>query len=59
MKKAAVLSILVVAVLLTVGVIAEAQQTAKIFRIGLLDPHGETGTLELSDDVGARALGSR
>ncbi len=36
MKKAAVLSILVVAVLLAVGVIAEAQQPTKIPRIGVL-----------------------
>jgi hypothetical protein len=34
MKKAAVLSILVVAMLLAVAVIAEAQQPAKIPRIG-------------------------
>ena len=36
MKKAAVLSILVVAMLLIVGVIAEAQQPTKVARIGIL-----------------------
>jgi len=36
MKKASVLSILVVALLLAVGVIAEAQQAKKVYRIGLL-----------------------
>ena len=36
MKKAAVLSILVAVVLLALGVIAEAQQPAKIPRIGYL-----------------------
>jgi ABC-type uncharacterized transport system substrate-binding protein len=38
MKKAAVLSILLVAVQLAVAVIAEAQQTAKVYRIGILPP---------------------
>jgi putative tryptophan/tyrosine transport system substrate-binding protein len=37
MKKARVLSVLFVVVLLAVAVIAEAQQTTKIFRIGFLD----------------------
>ena len=37
MKKAALLSILVVAVQLAVGVLAQAQQTGKIFRIGFPD----------------------
>jgi hypothetical protein len=36
MKKAGVLSILVVAMLLAVGVMAEAQQPKKVARIGYL-----------------------
>jgi hypothetical protein len=36
MKKAAPQSILVAAMLLTVGVIVEAQQPAKVYRIGYL-----------------------
>jgi putative ABC transport system substrate-binding protein len=49
MKKAAHLSTLVVAVLLAVGVMAQAQQPGKIFRIGFLDgstASGSTGLLE-------------
>jgi putative tryptophan/tyrosine transport system substrate-binding protein len=37
MKKASLSSILIAVVLLAIGVIAEAQQTGKIFRIGYLD----------------------
>src|SRR5262245_19631276 len=43
MKKAAVPSILVAMVLLALGVIAEAQQTGKIFRIGFLDSSTASG----------------
>jgi putative ABC transport system substrate-binding protein len=43
MKKAAVLSILLVAVQLAVAVIAEAQQPAKIAKIGLLGAGSATG----------------
>ena len=43
MKKAGVLSILVVAMLLAVGVMAEAQQPGKIFRIGFLDNSTASG----------------
>jgi putative tryptophan/tyrosine transport system substrate-binding protein len=43
MKKAAVSSILVVVVLLALGVLAEAQQTGKIFRIGFLDVSTASG----------------
>jgi putative ABC transport system substrate-binding protein len=42
MKKAAVLSILVVAMLLAVGVMAEAQQSATIPRIGYLSGPGSS-----------------
>jgi ABC-type uncharacterized transport system substrate-binding protein len=38
MRKAGVLSILFAVTLLTVGVIAEAQQSAKVYRIGILPP---------------------
>ena len=41
MKKAALLSILVVAVLLAVAVLAEAQQPTKIPRIGYLSGAGD------------------
>ncbi len=44
MKKAAVPSILVAVVLLAVAVIAEAQQTGKIFRIGFLDVSTASGS---------------
>jgi hypothetical protein len=44
MKKAVVLSILVAVVLLAVGVIAEAQQAAKIPRIGILAGASESST---------------
>jgi ABC-type uncharacterized transport system substrate-binding protein len=49
MKKAAVPSILVVAVLLAVANIAEAQQTAKIPRIGYLDTSTASGSAVLVD----------
>ena len=43
MKKAAVLLILV-ALMLLAGAITEAQQTGKIFRIGILDPSTASGS---------------
>jgi hypothetical protein len=49
MKKAALLSILLVAVQLAVAVIAEAQQAKKVFRIGYLssrDPATESSRAE-------------
>ena len=49
MKKAAMPSILVVVVLLAVGVIADAQQTGKIFRIGFLDSSTALGMAVLID----------
>ena len=49
MKKALVSSILVVVVLLAVGVIAEAQQTGKVARIGFLDPSTASGSAVLVD----------
>ncbi len=49
MKKAAVPSILVAVVLLALGVIAEAQQTGKIFRIGFLDTSTASGSAVLMD----------
>jgi putative ABC transport system substrate-binding protein len=47
MKKARVLSIVFVALLLAVAVIAEAQQTGKIFRIGFLDGSTASGSAVL------------
>ena len=47
MKKAGVSSILIVVVLLAVGVIAEAQQTGKILRIGFLDLSTASGSAVL------------
>jgi hypothetical protein len=44
MKKAAVPSILAVVVLLALGVIAEAQQTGKVLRIGFLDASTASGS---------------
>ena len=49
MKKAALLSILVVAVQLGVGVLADAQQAGKIFRIGFLDSSTASGSAGLVD----------
>src|SRR6266478_8036855 len=49
MKKAAVPSILVAVVLLALGVIAEAQQTGKIFRIGFLDASTASGSAVLME----------
>jgi len=49
MKKAALLSILVVVMHLAVGVIAHAQQTGKIFRIGFLDSSTASGSAVLVD----------
>ena len=59
MKKAAVLSILVVAVLLAVGVVADAQQPAKIPRIGYLT-NAPLSVISTNRDVfrqGLRELG--
>ena len=47
MKRAAVPSIFVVVVLLAVAVIAEAQQSGKIFRIGFLDSSTASGSAVL------------
>ena len=47
MKKVGWFSILVAAVLLAVAVIAEAQQTGKIFRIGFLDNSTASGSAVL------------
>jgi putative ABC transport system substrate-binding protein len=47
MKKAAVPSILVVVVMLAVAVLAEAQQTGKIFRIGFLQAGTASGSAVL------------
>src|SRR5207245_5992425 len=49
MKNAALLSILVVVMHLAVGVIAHAQQTGKIFRIGFLDSSTASGSAVLVD----------
>ena len=55
MKKAAVPSILVVVVLLAVAVIAEAQQTEKVPRIGFLDSSTASGSGGPLGRVPARA----
>src|SRR4029453_14042274 len=47
MKEAGVSSILIVVVLVAVGAIAEAQQTSKAPRIGLLDPSTASGSAVL------------
>src|SRR5262245_17447280 len=47
MKRAAVPSILVLVVLLAFAVIAEAQQTGKVFRIGFLDSSTASGSTVL------------
>jgi putative tryptophan/tyrosine transport system substrate-binding protein len=49
MKKAALPSILVTVVMLAGAVLAEAQQTGKIFRIGFLDPSNASGSALLVD----------
>jgi ABC-type uncharacterized transport system substrate-binding protein len=49
MKKAAVPSFVVAVILLLVAVIAEAQQTGKIFRIGFLDPSTASGMAVMVD----------
>jgi hypothetical protein len=49
MKRAAVLSILVAVVLLAVAVIAEAQQTGKVPRIGFLNNGTASGMAVLVD----------
>jgi putative ABC transport system substrate-binding protein len=49
MKKAAALSILVAVMLFAVAVIAEAQQTGKIFRIGFLEASTESGSAALAE----------
>ena len=51
MKKAAVPSILVAVVLLAVAVIAEAQQTGKVLRIGFLDATTASGSAFLLEVV--------
>jgi hypothetical protein len=48
-KKAAALSILAVAVQLVVGVLAHAQPTGKIFRVGFLDTSTASGMAVLID----------
>jgi putative ABC transport system substrate-binding protein len=59
MKKAALLSILVVAVQLAVGVIAEAQQPKKVFRIGILSSGSPSSSKEVVEPLqqGLRDLG--
>ena len=49
MKRASLSSILIAVMLLAVGVIAEAQQTGKIFRIGFLDNSTASGMAILVD----------
>jgi len=49
MKKTTLLSILVVALQLTIGVVAEAQQPGKIVRIGFLDSSSASGIAGLLD----------
>ena len=49
MKKASLLSILVVVMHLAVGVIVHAQQKDKVFRIGFLDPSHASGSAVLVD----------
>ena len=49
MKKTTFLSIVLVVMQLAVGVIAHAQQTGKIFRIGFLDPSTASGSAVLVD----------
>src|SRR6266478_5212161 len=49
MRKPAVLSILVAVAVLAVGVIAEAQQAGKIFRIGFLDASTASGSAVLME----------
>src|SRR5687768_2671182 len=49
MKKTILLSIVLVVMHLAVGVIAHAQQSGKIFRIGFLDPSTFSGSAVLLD----------
>jgi hypothetical protein len=56
MKKAAVLSILLVVVQLAVAVIAEAQQPGKAVRIGYLDNSTAAGSADLLDDFRKRMI---
>jgi hypothetical protein len=49
MKKPALSSILVATLVLALGVIAEAQQTGKLARIGILDPSTASGSAVLVD----------
>jgi putative tryptophan/tyrosine transport system substrate-binding protein len=49
MKKPALSSILVATLVLALGVIAEAQQTGKLARIGILDPSTASGSAVLWD----------
>jgi hypothetical protein len=57
MRKAGVLSILFVVVLLAVAVIADAQQSVKIFRIGFLDSSTPSGIAVLVEAL-RRSFGS-
>jgi putative ABC transport system substrate-binding protein len=49
MKKAAAPSFVIAVILLVVAVLADAQQTGKIFRIGFLDPSNASGSAVLVD----------
>jgi putative tryptophan/tyrosine transport system substrate-binding protein len=57
MRKVGVLSILLVAILLAVAVIADAQQPGKIPRIGMLYPDSEPGVCPSGFREGMRELG--
>jgi len=59
MKKTALLSILVFAVLLAVGVMAEAQQQAKVAKIGWLSNSSSTGTATSGLELTLRELRAR
>jgi putative ABC transport system substrate-binding protein len=59
MKKTALLSILVFAVLLAVGVMAEAQQQAKVAKIGWLSNSSATGTATSGLELTLRELRAR
>src|SRR5262245_7110368 len=59
MKKTALLSILVFAVLLAVGVMAEAQQQAKVAKIGWLSNSSGTGTATSGLELTLREVRAR
>jgi len=59
MKKTALLSILVFAVLLAVGVMAEAQQQAKVAKIGWLSNSSSTGTATSGLELTLREVRAR